>query len=148
MSKFLVQKLFILFFLYSCLTLTLGCKMNNNLIYTYSDGSGNSYIINSTGEKILEYNPVKPHSSSSGTYDGGNYRKIKINESQFSKITSSFNKAIVNKKNQIENRVMGSGLIIIQENKNKKTYILKPGSIEQLELEKTLKEFLKNGDVH
>ena len=142
MSKLRFQKLFILVVIFFCLTLTLGCKMNSNVIYTYSDGSGNTYIINSTGEKSLEYNPVKPHSSSSGTYDGGDYRKIKISESQYKKIVSNFNKAASNKKNQIENRVMGSGLIIIQENENKTKYILKPGSPEQLELEKTLKEIL------
>lgn len=148
MSKLKTQKLFILCFLFFWLTLTLGCKMNNNVIYTYSDGSNNSYIVDSTGEKFLEYKPVKPHSSSSGTYDGGEYSKVKITESQYKKITSTFNNAIANKQTQIENRVMGSGLIIIQKNENKTTYILKPNSPEQLELEKMLKEMLKKGDVY
>ncbi len=109
---------------------------------TYTDGSGNSYLIREDRGKTLEYNPVKPEFSSSGIYDGGTYVKKAITHFQFAQIRSILSDALKNTVNHIENRVKGSGLITIQEPKNYILCILSPGSLEQREIEKLLKNFL------
>ena len=117
-----------------------GCTVEKKI--TYADGSGNIYEISGSEEIYLEYNPVKPQMSSSGIYDGGDYRKIKISSSDYENIWTSINKALENKAIQIKERVMGSGLIVIQENDNKSSYIIKSGCQEQLEIEELLKEVM------
>lgn len=110
----------------------------------YADGSGNVYNI--TRDKkgwTLEYKPVQPEFSSSGVYSGGEYVKKKISKSQYKKIISSINKAVENKKIQIKDRIMTSGMITIQENKSTKTYIIKPHSTEQRDIEGILKEIME-----
>ncbi len=109
---------------------------------TYTDGSGNAYVIREDRGKTLEYNPVKPEFSSSGVYDGGTHVKKIISDSQFAQIRSVLRDALKNTANHIENRVKGSGLITIQEPKNYFSCILSPGSLEQREIEKLLKDFL------
>lgn len=111
-------------------------------IIIYADGSGNTYIIDFE-EKILEYKPVKPLHSSSGVYDGGDYKKQKLSESDCKNIMERINNAVENKAVHIENRVMMSGLIRIQENSNETVYIIKSGSKEQIHIENLLQEILQ-----
>ena len=121
-----------------------GYTLYANPVYIYGDGNGNTYIIswNFKG-KTLEYKPVKPENSSSGEYDGGKYIKKKLNDIQYNEITSIIDKAVKNKKVHIKDRIKMSGMITIQKAKNKTTCIIKPGSKEQIEIEKTLKKALK-----
>lgn len=114
------------------------------MIYKYHDGSGNTYIIKDDVKKTIEFIPVKPLFSSSGVYNGGNYAKKEINKLQYAKITSIINKTIRNKESHIKNRVKMSGMIIIQEKDEKKTYILSPNSKELNEIEKILHNIIKN----
>ena len=86
---------------------------------------------------------MKPEFSSSGIYDGGEYIKKQISNIQFENFKSEINKAVENKEIHIEKRVMMSGLIKIKKGDNETTYIIKPGSKEQIQIEKLLKEFLK-----
>ena len=116
--------------------------MSKELIYIYFDGSGNKYIIEDKIKKSIEYNPIKPLYSSSGYYDGGNCIKKEISELQYKKIISKINKAIINKENQIKNRVKTSGMITIQERNEIKRYILSPDSKELYKIEKTLQNII------
>lgn len=136
---------FIIFALNFCLFTFIAGNTNKKIkIYSYADGSGNVYIISDKGEKTLEYKPVKPEFSSSGIYSGGDYVKKKISKSQYNKIILSIYKAVKNKKIHIKERMKTSGLIILGENKSKKTYIIKPHSKEQFKIEKILKEIINN----
>lgn len=107
----------------------------------YSDGNGNQYIIE---QDSIEYNPVKPKFSSSGIYDGGDHVKKKITQQQYDKIASIFKEAIANKASHIKKRVKMSGVITIQEANALKSCILSPNSEELNEIEKTLKNIIKN----
>lgn len=110
----------------------------------YADGSGNVYnIFRDKKGWTLEYKPVQPEFSSSGVYSGGEYVKKKISKSQYKKIISSIHKAVKNKKVHIKDRIMTSGMITIQEGKSTKTYIIKPHSTEQRNIEKVLGEIMK-----
>lgn len=112
-------------------------------IYSYGDGSGNTYVVAADGKKTVEYKPVTPEMSSSGIYSGGDYVKKEISQSQYQDIVSSLQKAVKNKKIHIKERVKTSGLITVQKNKTKKVYIIKPNSKEQINIEKVLKEIIK-----
>ena len=107
----------------------------------YGDQNGNQYIIE---QDSIEYNPVKPKFSSSGIYNGGDHVKKKITQQQYNKIASIIKKAIVNEANHIKNRVKMSGAITIQEGNAVKSCILNPNSEELNEIEKILKDVIKN----
>jgi LEA14-like dessication related protein len=107
----------------------------------YGDGNGNQYIIE---QESVEYTPVKPKFSSSGIYDGGDHVKKLITQLQYDKITSIFKKAIANKASHIKNRVKMSGAITIKEGNTVNSCILSPNSEELNEIEKILKDIIKN----
>lgn len=106
----------------------------------YLDGSGNEYIINNEPKITIEYNPVKPLQSSSGIYDGGEYVKKDISELQYNNIISTLREAIENRDIYIDDRVKGSGMIILQEKNKEIVYILEPGSKEIENIEKSLRD--------
>jgi len=115
--------------------------MDKNVNYVYRDGSGNSYIFQETSGQInFEYVPVKKEFSSSGEYSGGESIKKSITKNQFDEIKKLLEKSIRNKKIHIQNRVMMSGMIIIENGKNKITFIISPDSIEKTQIEEKLKK--------
>jgi len=105
----------------------------------YLDGSGNEFVLKKTPKITIEYNPVKPLQSSSGIYDGGEYVKKEISELQYNKIISTLRVAIENREIYINDRVKGSGMIILQEKNKEDVYILEPGSKEIENIEKVLR---------
>ena len=107
----------------------------------YGDGNGNQYIIE---EESVEYIPVKPKFSSSGIYDGGDHVKKLITQQQYNKITSIFKKAIADEASHIKNRLKMSGAITIQEGNVVKSCILSSNSEVLNEIEKILKDIIKN----
>ncbi len=107
-------------------------------ICRYCDGSGNEYIINNDQKFTIEYNPVKPLQSSSGIYNGGDYVKKEISELQFDKIISTLREAIEKRDIYINDRMKGSGMIILQEDDKENVYILEPGSKEIRNIEENL----------
>jgi hypothetical protein len=105
-------------------------------MYSYLDGSGNKYNII---KNEIEYIPVKPGLSSSGTYDGGEYLKFEITEDDYEKVIAVLNNAINNKGIHIENRVMMSGMIIVKESNDVKSkIIIAPKSDIKAEIENLL----------
>lgn len=107
----------------------------------YGDGNGNQYIIE---QESIVYNPVKPKFSSSGIYDGGDHVKKKITQHQYNKISSIFKEAIANEAIHIKNREKMSGVITIREENAVKSCIISPNSEELNEIEKILKDIIKN----
>ncbi|MHA1930985.1 MAG: hypothetical protein ACW96X_00500 [Promethearchaeota archaeon] len=116
----------------------------NIKICRYLDGSGNEYIIHSELNFTIEYNPVKPLHSSSGIYDGGEHVKKEISKLQYNSIISALEKAIENRDIYINDRVKGSGMIILQKKDKEDVYILEPGSKEIDIIEKILLEIIQN----
>lgn len=110
-------------------------------IFNYLDGNGNKYIITN---EFIEYLPIKPPISSSGVYNGGYNTKKEINELDYDILVKNLFKALKNKKIHIKNRIKMSGVIIIKERKKQKTYILKPGSEEILDIETLLKKIISD----
>jgi len=104
-------------------------------LFTYSDGSGNSYIITSTS---IKYKPVTPDLSSSGTYSGGKPEEKEISEEQYKNIANIIIEAISDNSILIKNRLMGSGQIKIQDADNSSIFILKHGSELKLQIENCL----------
>ncbi len=117
---------------------------NQKKKYEYADGSGNTYIIKNDLKIFIEYIPIKPHLSSSGFYDGGDYKKKEITKLDFNKIISIFKEALRNKESHIESRIKTSGLLRIQEEDKKKVCILKPNSKDLREIEKLLQDILNS----
>lgn len=111
--------------------------------FSYSDGSGNAYIISGEKERILEYKPVKPQFSSSGYYDGGAEVRATLDDTQYNNLVSVLHKAIKNEAIHLEHRVMGSGFVAVTDDKGRTTYILKSDSTEKTEFEKALKEIVE-----
>jgi hypothetical protein len=117
---------------------TFSCT-NHAAKYTYADGNGNVYTITPTK---VSFTPVQPHSSSSGTYSGGESRSVKITREQFRQLELLIEKSAGNQAIQLANRTKGSGLIIIFKNKDRLQYILQPESEEMKALENILLEYM------
>jgi hypothetical protein len=111
-------------------------------VYEYIDGSGNKYVLTQDEKYIIEYIPIKPEFSSSGVYDGGEYLKKEIKEAEHDSIALILSKAIQNKKEHIDNRLKGSGMIIFKTEKEKNSYILKPKSGILNDIEKVLNNII------
>jgi hypothetical protein len=74
--------------------------------FRYADGSNNVYLLSSKDSKIatLEYKPMKPRFSSSGTYDGGTPQKKQISAKEYQSIRSLFEKIVNNRSNHTGKR--------------------------------------------
>lgn len=132
-----------LFFIPVCILFFAGCKTEKMNTYQYADGSGNIYNLGNSQTLLLEYIPVKPSESSSGTYSGGEAVKKQITSGQFAEIVKAISEAQSDKSLHIENRVMMSGAVSIISNGKEKNFILKPGCENIKIIENALKEALK-----
>ncbi|MCS6824352.1 MAG: hypothetical protein NZ529_08660 [Cytophagaceae bacterium] len=115
--------------------------------YRYVDGSGNTYnVFVGKDEPMyeLEYVPIKPEHSSSGIYSGGDYLKKNITSAQFDMLSEKIKKAENNKKAHIADRVMMSGMVVIQKGNLERKFILNPSSSEKTELENLLKKIVNS----
>jgi hypothetical protein len=109
--------------------------------YTFADGSGNVYTITPT---TVSYSPVQPHSSSSGTYSGGEPKSIKITREQFRQLEVLIEKSVGNPAIQLDHRTKRSGLITLFMGKDRMRYILQPESAEMKALEDRLLEYMSH----
>lgn len=120
------------------LLVNLSC-MKSDHRYIYADGSANRYIIT---PDTLEYDPVTPEESSTGTYSGGDPKTVSISAEQFESIGQLFDKAIGNKTVHIEDRIKTSGAISIVKGDTRTQVILAPGCAEKEAIESLLKKIL------
>lgn len=120
------------------LLVNLSC-MNSDTHYVYADGSANRYIIT---PNTLEYDPVTPEESSTGTYSGGDPKTVSISAEQFTSIGQLIDKAVANKAVHIEDRMKTSGAISIAKGDTNTHVILAPGCAEKEAIESLLKQIL------
>lgn len=107
-------------------------------IYTYADGSNNTYILTGGLHPVLSYQPIQPKESSSGIYSGGESRTLELTLSQYSRLAAAFEGAASDTQDHLSQRTMISGLIRINRKGGTENYILRPQSPAQLNLEKLL----------
>lgn len=119
---------------------SLDMAMIETTFYTYSDGSGNTYVIN---RDKLEYKPVTRKESSSLVYSGGDPATVSLNENEFASLSEIMEKLLSYKEIHTQNRVMMSGLIIRESANGKAQAILRPGAREILMIETELNNLLK-----
>lgn len=120
------------------LLVNLSC-MNSDFRYVYADGSANRYIITS---ETLEYDPVTPEESSTGTYSGGDPKTISISAEQFEAISRLLDDEVKNKAVHIEDRMKTSGAISVTRGSASTQVILAPGCAEKGAIESLLKKML------
>lgn len=107
--------------------------------YHYADGSANKYILTATS---LEYLPVTPEESSTGTYSGGDPAFVEITAEQFNTLKGLFETAIAKTEIHTDSRDKMTGLIIRTAPSGSTRVILLPGVPEMLAIEKALKATL------
>ena len=126
-------------FLFSILIfslLTISMSESAKKTYLYIDGNNNDYLINTDS---IYYNPVTKNESSSGEYSGGEPKSDKLTAEEFSKIESQMKSIVKDKKNQIDNRLMGCGTLVI----GNKSLFIDANSPLKTELENYLKSCLQ-----
>lgn len=110
--------------------------------YSYADGSGNVYTLDSV-TMTIEYDPAKLEESSSGMYSGGKYTKKEISPKQYDAVASLFEKAATNQAAHIQLRIKGSGAATIKDETQTRDFILGGDTSEKIEIENMLKELIK-----
>jgi len=115
------------------------CKTQDSVKYVYADGNNNTYIIKNN---VLEYKPLTPLESSSGIYSGGQPKTINLSQADYNKIVAVINKAIDDKSMHIDQRIMMSGLINVENKNGKQSYILGARSASKADIEALLNELL------
>lgn len=114
--------------------------MNAHAIgYEYVDGSGNVYRLSPL---FIEYEPVQAELSSSGIYSGGEAVKKSISANDYETISQLLQTAINNKAIHIQNRLMGSGMILIRQQTDTTTILLSQNAKEKINLETLLKALI------
>lgn len=114
--------------------------MTTQRYYEYADGSANVYKLTGT---TLEYDPIRPEESSTGTYSGGNPKTVTLTNAQADSLRVLMDKGFANTSVQIPDRVKGSGLIRIGDGKDRKQCILVQGCAEIKTIEGALKKCLE-----
>lgn len=107
--------------------------------YIYTDGNNNTYSLKGD---TLKYNPVKKINSSSGQYDGGEIKTIKLNAGQIETLTSLFDTALKTTNIHIQQREMGCGTLAKIKPDNEQRAYLKMNAEEKIEIEKYLLQLL------
>ncbi len=105
------------------------------------NGNGNKVVI---VMNFIEYNPIKPAFSSSGTYDDENYVKKSITSIQFNKIKHFIDECVNYTINHVKDGVKLGGIIIIKEGNNETIFILGPNSRYFINIKKTFHEIIGN----
>ena len=114
-------------------------------LISYADGSNNVFVIsqNTTGQKFIEYRPIKPAMSSSGSYDGGNAVFKKLSDKDFKSIHAACKKAEAARETHSKQRMMMSSSVSLYENRAKSVFIIKPRAASITEIEGLLKGAIK-----
>lgn len=114
-------------------------KTNNSIeevIYNFSDGSGNTYTVFPTE---IKFEPMTPEMSSSGNYSGGEAKTLLLSNKQYNLIVKTLNQGINNKESHITEREMGSGLITKSTSETKNSYKISGKSEEYQAIDALLK---------
>jgi len=109
--------------------------------FRYADGSGNVYRISGPDPYTFRYVPIKPHESSSGTYDGGKEVNKEITQSDFDQVAQLFSEAFGKYADLEMKREMGSGMLSSNVDGESQRLILPMRNEDKQGIEKLLKSF-------
>ncbi|AFY94274.1 hypothetical protein [Chamaesiphon minutus] len=112
--------------------------------YQYADGSGNLYLID---RGSIEYRPITRAESSSGNYDGGAPKTVKITDRQYRQVAAMIDRALDRKSIQVGNgkngRAKGTGIIYKRvKDRQILTQVIDRDSRSRTEIEVLLKQLL------
>lgn len=124
------------FFLLAICVFSIAMSESGKKSYRYIDGNNNDYLIKTDS---IFYFPVSEKESSSGEYNGGNPKSDKLSGEEFIKIESLIKAIVKDKKNHIDNRLMGCGTLV----SGNKSLFIDMNSPLKLDLENYLKECLR-----
>ena len=118
------------------------CNSQDIASIQYADGNNNTYVI--TADSI-KYHPVTRAESSSGEYDGGDPAEARIMKADYEELSALISALAKDSMAHAESRMMGTGLVVVEDKNGKKEkYVIKP-SEQRLEiLEDLLKSAVKN----
>ncbi len=97
---------------------------------TYADGSGNATTLwrDAAAEPVhLQYTPVTPEVSSSGTYSGGEPRQGDVPDSEAGQLERWVQRLEQETSSHAEARAMGTGQLRIEVAGDERTIIIAPG---------------------
>ncbi len=123
-----------IFFIVSLLFLVFSCKEPGLKEIHYFDGSNNHYSY-SNASGILNYDPVTPLESSSGTYSGGEKWQRLLNADEISEMERLFQGIAGKTHDLMDKRVMMSGMIRLVFTDREMMIILSPQSEEKKQVE-------------
>lgn len=127
-----------LFLLLSCTSLVWA-----GTIWTYGDGSGNTYKLRRT---MLSFAPVGEMESSSGLPNQQQASKTELSCSDKQQLVKLFYKALDSGSEQIDKRLMGSSRLHYRRNAKERLVILRPKSVCQQEIDQLLAQLLNKGE--
>jgi hypothetical protein len=112
--------------------------------YQYADGAGNLYIIDL---ESIEYRPITRAESSSGTYDGGTPKTVKITSRQYREVAATLDRALDLKSIHVgdgkNGRAKGTGIIYKRVKDGQiLTQVIERDSRSQTEIEVLLQQLL------
>jgi len=111
--------------------------------FTYADGSGNVTIVKSGKPHAIEYAPVKPETSSSGLYDGGEPYSGTLTDGEYKVLRDLALAALNDSKNAIPDRIMGSGYLTVHASDQAQDVILAPEAASRKALEAALMDAIR-----
>jgi len=123
------------FLSFAFLLLILPCCMGQKIRYSYSDGSGNTYHLY---KNRVEYLPIQPSESSSGTYSGGQPAVRKLGQEDYNLIRTALESGIADTASHVSDRAMNTGLIVRRTRGKDETWILDSRSIAKTMIETRL----------
>ncbi len=132
----------VIIFLLSYQIIFAGCVSMDYVRYDYSDGNGNVFRIIREKEITVEYVPVRPVMSSSGSYDGGMPVKKTVSAEALMPVIAALENAIRKTEIHIQSRVKLSGVISRYQSGNSTTVILSPEAEEIHLIEDALSRLL------
>jgi hypothetical protein len=119
--------------------------------YKYGDSAGNVYVID---RQSIDYRPITRAESSSGNYDGGIPRKVKIDTRQYQEIAAILDRAFNLKSIDVGNgnlvRAKGTGLISKPDkNRQIQSRVIDRKSQERIQIEALLDRLIggKNNSI-
>lgn len=128
----------IIFSLFSCQSVNQ--KFNDDeMTYVYFDKNNNSYKVTKTQ---LQYTPMTPKESSSGSYDGGIAKIISLSASEYRTLSSYFESLKLQKETHHLERSRMTSLLKITSKTEQQQFILSQSDTLK-QLENFLQELLK-----
>jgi hypothetical protein len=114
--------------------------------YEYADGAGNRHLID---RQSIDYRPISRLESSSGIYDGGTAKRVKIDTQQYQTISTTLDRAFKLKSSRVaagKGRAKGTGMISKPDRARRlQSRILEMNSPARQQIEALLQQTIATG---